>query len=143
MESFDPNAAAALESGIFGLPFSEQESALVLLPIPWEATTSYGRGTALGPAAMLAASHQLDLFDLEIESPYAAGIFMAPEASEVLEWNQQACAMARPVIEAGGPGTIRSCNVSPSRSHGSANRSTCLFAKPRSDDWRAERSLES
>ena len=29
---------------------------------------------------------------------------MAPEPSEVVDWNRQACDMARPVIEAGGPG---------------------------------------
>jgi agmatinase len=104
MEVFDPNAAATPGSGIFGLPFSEEESALVLLPVPWEATVSYGQGTSLGPAAMLAASCQLDLLDVEIDRPYAAGICMAPEPAEVLEWNGQACAIARPLIERGGAG---------------------------------------
>ena len=38
-----------------------------LLPIPYEATTSYGAGTRDGPAAILAASRQVELYDLEFE----------------------------------------------------------------------------
>ena len=34
-----------------------------LLPIPYEATTSYGAGTREGPAAILAASRQVELYD--------------------------------------------------------------------------------
>jgi agmatinase len=36
-----------------------------LLPIPYEATTSYGAGTREGPAAILAASRQVELYDHE------------------------------------------------------------------------------
>jgi agmatinase len=36
-----------------------------LLPIPYESTTSYGAGTRDGPAAILAASRQVELYDLE------------------------------------------------------------------------------
>ena len=39
-----------------------------LLPIPYEATTSYGAGTREGPAAILAASRQVELYDLEFGS---------------------------------------------------------------------------
>ena len=56
---FDPNAAAGPDSGIFGLPFTEKDAALVYLPVPWEATTSYGGGTSNGPRAILEASRQM------------------------------------------------------------------------------------
>jgi agmatinase len=36
-----------------------------LLPVPYEATTSYGAGTREGPSAILAASRQVELYDLE------------------------------------------------------------------------------
>jgi agmatinase len=39
-----------------------------LLPIPYESTTSYGAGTREGPAAILAASRQVELFDQEFGS---------------------------------------------------------------------------
>jgi agmatinase len=38
----------------------------VVVPFGLEATVSYGSGTARGPAAILAASHQLELFDEEL-----------------------------------------------------------------------------
>lgn len=102
MTDFDPNSAAAEGSGIFGLPFSEKESALVLLPVPWEATTSYGGGTAQGPAAILEASRQVDLYDGDVLKPYAAGLFLRPEARPVKLWNRRARAFAKKVIAAGG-----------------------------------------
>lgn len=39
-----------------------------LLPIPYESTTSYGAGTREGPAAILAASRQVELYDQEFQS---------------------------------------------------------------------------
>lgn len=40
----------------------------VILPIPYEATVSYGRGTAQGPAAIIDASRQVELYDREYHS---------------------------------------------------------------------------
>jgi agmatinase len=71
---FDPDAAAAPGSGVFGLPHSRDEAAVILIPAPFDATTSYRSGAAQGPAAILAASHQVDLFDLQTGRPYEAGI---------------------------------------------------------------------
>ncbi len=43
----------------------------VVIPFGLEASVSYGGGTAAGPAAILAASHQLELYDEELGSePY-------------------------------------------------------------------------
>lgn len=43
-----------------------------VLPIPYEATTSYGAGTRNGPAAIIAASRQVELFDREFGCEPAA-----------------------------------------------------------------------
>lgn len=99
---FDPNAAASADSGIFGLPHSPEQSALVYLPVPWEATTSYGGGTAGGPAAMLAASRQVDLFDGEVLRPYEAGLHLLPESAEVRRRGRAARKLATPIIARGG-----------------------------------------
>ncbi|TAK77431.1 MAG: agmatinase [Gammaproteobacteria bacterium] len=87
MKDFDPNAAAAEDSGIFGLPFSPAEAKLVLVPVPWEATTSYGGGTSKGPEAILQASKQVDLFDIDLGNFFEAGIAMLDIPQHVLEWN--------------------------------------------------------
>ncbi len=100
--SFDPDAAASQEAGIYGLPHGEAEARVVLLPVPFDATTSYRAGTHRGPEAILAASKQVELFDVDTGKPYQAGIFMRPIPAEVLAWNVEARAKAEPVIAAGG-----------------------------------------
>ncbi len=48
-----------------------------VLPVPYEKTVSYGRGTAKGPAAILAASGQLERWD-GYSDPGADGIYTWP-----------------------------------------------------------------
>jgi agmatinase len=100
--SFDPNAPAMPGSGIFGLTCKPAESQVHLIPVPFEATTSYGGGAARGPAAILAASRQVDLFDLDCGRTYEAGIVMLPESPRIQELNHRAKKAAQAVIEKGG-----------------------------------------
>ena len=99
---FDPDAAAPSASGIFGLPFTPKQSRVVILPVPFEATTSYGGGTSEGPSAVLEASKQVDLFDHETGRPFESGIAMLPIPRNVAGWNAKAKKLAKPVIKAGG-----------------------------------------
>lgn len=100
---FDPSAASG-HDGLYGLPSTPEEAAVVIVPVPWEATVSYGAGTADGPAAILEASRQVDLLDRETGRPYQAGIAMLPISPEVRAWSDHARQVALPVIQAGGPG---------------------------------------
>lgn len=102
IKNFDPNVASSADSGIFGLPFTPDEARLVLLPVPWEVTTSYGKGTARGPQAIFHASKQVDLFDGELGAFYEAGIALLEESSEVKQWNEIAGKLAQTIIAAGG-----------------------------------------
>lgn len=43
-----------------------KNSLIAILPVPYEATTSYGKGTAKGPDAILDASHYVEFFDEEL-----------------------------------------------------------------------------
>ncbi|HMO56061.1 MAG TPA: agmatinase [Roseiflexaceae bacterium] len=45
---------------------SYDQSAALILPIPYEATVSYGQGTREGPRALLYASRQVELYDREL-----------------------------------------------------------------------------
>ncbi len=45
---------------------SYDKSKIVILPVPYEATTSYGKGTSKGPEAILNASHFVEFFDEEM-----------------------------------------------------------------------------
>lgn len=73
--TFNPNATGSADAGIFGLPFTFENSQLVLVPAPWEVTTSYGNGTSLGPASIYVCSPQIDLFHADTGTVYEKGIF--------------------------------------------------------------------
>ncbi len=62
IRSFDPSGVGLRNGNFIGLPFDEDESLVVFQPVPWDVTVSYGGGTATGPANILAASSQLDLY---------------------------------------------------------------------------------
>lgn len=93
---FDPNAAAVPGSGIFGLPSDEAAAAIVLVPVPFAATVSYGGGAELGPSAILAASCQVDLYDLQYGRTYEHGIALraADPAIEALHAPTRAAVVA-------------------------------------------------
>lgn len=61
-----------------GIPdrFSNPDRArFLILPAPYEGTVTYKKGTKDGPAAIIAASQQVELFDEELGfEPYRAGI---------------------------------------------------------------------
>lgn len=100
--TFDPNAAAPPGSGIFGLPTTPSESLVHVLPVPFDATTSYRKGAARGPEAVLRASRQVDLFDLAYARPYEAGIALLEVDPDIPRWNAEATALAQPIIDRGG-----------------------------------------
>jgi agmatinase len=47
-----------------------RNSRVAILPVPYEATTSYGKGTAKGPEAIYEASHYVEFFDEELEREF-------------------------------------------------------------------------
>ena len=91
MSTFDPNGVGIANGNIFGFPYSEQEADIVLIPVPWDATASYGKGTSNGPQAILDASTQLDFYHPELERAYETKIYMSPVSSEWLEINARLC----------------------------------------------------
>jgi agmatinase len=83
--AFDPNSAADDSAGIYGLPFELDEAQIVIVPVPWDVTVSYRDGTAGGPAAILAASGQVDLYDPSVHDAWKIGIAMDEISSDVAE----------------------------------------------------------
>jgi agmatinase len=102
MHEFDPNLAVPEDAGIFGLPFTPEESRLVLYPIPWDVTTSSGDGANEGPAAIFEAGRQVDLHDSELGEFYEPGIAMLEADKKIIELNRTARQKAKKVIEVAG-----------------------------------------
>lgn len=58
---------------------SEYQARAAIIPVPLEATVSWGQGTALGPAAIMYASANMELYDEVLEQEtYRLGIITRP-----------------------------------------------------------------
>jgi len=83
---------------------------VVILPVPYEATTSFGAGTASGPSAIIEASRYIELYDQELDAePYEAGVATLPALELTGAGPQQALAELREAYErllAAAPGKL-------------------------------------
>ncbi len=95
---FDPDGPASY-SGIFGLPPDLNDPLIPILSVPWEATCSYGTGTAFAPQAILHASYQVDLEDPIFGPIWKKGIQLIPPFS----WLPPLATQARSAAAAGTP----------------------------------------
>ncbi len=71
-----------------GLPKTEESfhrSKGVVVPVPYDGTTTYQSGTREGPRALIAASRELEYFDEEtLTEPYREGIFTLNEVEPII-----------------------------------------------------------
>lgn len=69
-----------------GIPaeFAQLEKAkIVLIPVPYDGTSTWGKGADKGPDAFLKASENMELYDIETGTEaYKQGIFLTEEVSE-------------------------------------------------------------
>lgn len=99
IQGFNPNMLSINESQIFGLPFDEQHSDLILFPVPWDATVSYRAGTHKGPEAIFEASMQVDLWDKTFGNFWKKGIYMLPVSQVWQKKNQETRKKCESVIK--------------------------------------------
>lgn len=83
-------------------------AAVLLLPIPFEATVSYGHGTVDGPAAIIDASQQVELYDREFDSEpaLAYGVHTLPALSLPADPAAAVDAIAAAVAKAASSGKL-------------------------------------
>ncbi|MGL5959585.1 MAG: agmatinase family protein [Bacteroidales bacterium] len=96
--SFNSENIGIPNGNFFGLPIDYTNSKVVLLPVAWDATTSYRKGTAQAPKAMLEASCQIDLFDVDFGEFWKAGIYTADFDEKIEEMSYTARKDAEKVI---------------------------------------------
>lgn len=90
MADLEAGLPPAKDAGFLGANLNPEDCKLVIIPVEWEATTSYGGGTSLGPCAVLAASHQLDLEDAAFGKAFRAGITVLDANKEIAGLNKEA-----------------------------------------------------
>jgi agmatinase len=91
MSNFDPNGVGIANGNLFGFPVNESEADIVIIPIPWDATASYGKGTSEGPQVILDASTQLDFYHPKLEDAWKTKVYLAPISQEWTKINSKLC----------------------------------------------------
>lgn len=62
---------------------SYEKSKVVLIPVPYDGTSTWGKGADKGPEAFLHASENMELYDIETDTEvYKQGIYLADEVTE-------------------------------------------------------------
>lgn len=108
---FDPNGVGIANGNIFGFPVTESQADIVIIPVPWDATASYGKGTSDGPQAILDASTQLDFHHPQLPEAWITKVYMSPISEEWKQINSDLCIQAVEYIgflESGGQLTAES-----------------------------------
>ena len=100
IDTFDPSQPGLADATIFGLPFSAEQSEIIVIPVPWEVTVSYGAGASEGPAAIMEASFQVDLNHQEFPELWKLGIFMDEAPNHWATNSEKYKSLAQPIIEA-------------------------------------------
>ncbi|MBA9073825.1 agmatinase [Flavobacterium gossypii] len=102
IKNFDPSQPGLADASIFGLPFSAEDSEIIIIPVPWEVTVSYGAGASEGPEAILDASFQVDLHHQEFPELWKLGIYL-DQNEQTEKWVADSAkykGLAQPIIEA-------------------------------------------
>ncbi len=99
MENFDPNGVGIANGNLFGFPVTEEEASIVIIPVPWDATASYGKGTSDGPDAILEASTQLDFYHPKLDKAWETKIYLTPISKEWSDINAKLCIQAIEYIQ--------------------------------------------
>ncbi|MDR2585593.1 MAG: agmatinase family protein [Prevotellaceae bacterium] len=97
---FNPNNIGIPNGNYFGLPYSAEEAEIVLLPVPWDVTTSYRSGSHKGPKAMIDASLQIDLYDPLVSRAWEIKIGTLPTPKGIENNNRKVRKTAEVVISA-------------------------------------------
>ena len=97
--TFNPHQISIKNNCFFGLPTTIEAAQIVFLSVPWDATVSYGEGTADGPQAILDASYQLDWYDFDLPQAWEVGYATLPISSTIRNKSQETRAIAKKVID--------------------------------------------
>lgn len=100
IQNFDPSQPGLADATIFGLPFSAEQSEIIIIPVPWEVTVSYGAGASEGPQAVFDASFQVDLNHQNFPELWKLGMYYAETPDSWKQDSDKYKALAQPIIQA-------------------------------------------
>ena len=98
-KNINPDEISRPNGQFLGFPYSLEESPIVFYPVPWDATTSYGGGTAKGPQTIIDASVQLEPTDYHVPEAWKIGHYTLPIDAEIRAKNDKMRKLAKGIIE--------------------------------------------
>jgi len=103
--------ALPADSNLFGSEATLESSEIVILPVPWEPTTSYGHGTSNAPKAIRLASHQLDFFEPQMHCNLNHQIFMLPPYKMWEDLSQKTSRKVKQYRQTENPALLKEINA--------------------------------
>ena len=110
LKTFDADKNGKIFDGLFGLPFNTEDSELVILPVPWDITSS-NHGSSTAPEAILEASKKISLFREDNENVWENGIALHKIPKKWQESSQELIKISRK-IKRNNNGSINKQNPS-------------------------------
>ena len=88
MTDFNPNDVGVANGNIFGLPYTADESELIIIPVPTDITCSFNKGTAKAPQRIVEASLQVDLFVSHLGELFPLGSLFLTGSNGFSDWKK-------------------------------------------------------
>ena len=99
MAKFNPNDVGLVNGNIFGMPYTYAEAETVIIPVPWDVTTSYHKGTSKGPQAVLEASPQIDFYNAFTKNAWEHKVFFEPVDENWVKKNEELNRLSEKIIQ--------------------------------------------
>jgi agmatinase len=96
---FNPNEVGINNGNIFGFPYTNEESQIIIIPVLSDITCSYSKGTAEAPAKILEASTQLDFYSPYLPNAWEVKVSMLPIDNGELKKNRAIGELATTLID--------------------------------------------
>jgi agmatinase len=98
-KEFDFSGVGVRNGNFLGFPYSIADAQIIIQPVAWDVTTSYGGGTAKGPSAIIDASVQLDVTDLDVPAAHKFGLAVGEDIKGIHELNKAFRPIAKTIID--------------------------------------------
>ncbi len=98
MTTFNPNEPGMANGNYFALPYTNDESEITIISVPWDVTTSYRAGTHRGPDSVMEASLQIDLYDQSVPDAWRVKIGTLPIDESIEKRNRKMRKVAEQII---------------------------------------------
>lgn len=96
----DINKTGQTNLGIFGLDSTFETAEVGIIPVPWDATSSFKAGAHQSPQRIIDTSPQIDLYHPDFAEMASDGIYCFPIDQDIIKKNESCRRAAKKIIQA-------------------------------------------